>query len=137
VNDQRRKARQRQRRRFRVRNHVKAHSARPRLCVFRSRQHIYAQIIDDASARTLAAAGTRDADIRGQVRYGGNRAAAEVVGRAIAAKALAAGVDAAAFDRREYRYHGRVKALADAARAAGLNLGPQRQHGQRPEAVTA
>jgi large subunit ribosomal protein L18 len=115
-------ARQRQRRRFRVRNHLKKHAKRARLTVFRSLQHIYAQVVDDADGRTLVAASTVDKDLRGQVKYGGNKEAAKVVGRAIAERALAAGVKEVAFDRREYQYHGRVAALADAAREAGLAL---------------
>ena len=115
-------ARQRQRRRFRVRNHLKKNSQRARLAVFRSLQHIYAQVIDDASGRTVAQASTVDKDLRGQVTYGGNKDAAKLVGRAIAERALAAGVKEVAFDRREYQYHGRVAALADAAREAGLAL---------------
>jgi large subunit ribosomal protein L18 len=110
-------ARQRQRRRYRVRNHLKKNTKRARLTVFRSLQHIYAQIVDDAQGRTLAAASTVDKDLRGQ-----NKDAAKVVGRAIAERALAAGVREVAFDRREYQYHGRVAALADAAREAGLAL---------------
>ena len=115
-------AQQRQRRRFRVRNHLKKNTRRARLSVFRSLQHIYAQVIDDADGRTLVAASTVDKDLRGQVKYGGNKDAAKVVGRAIAERALAAGVKEVAFDRREYQYHGRVAALADAAREAGLAL---------------
>jgi large subunit ribosomal protein L18 len=115
-------ARQRQRRRYRVRNHLKKNTKRARLTVFRSLQHIYAQIVDDAQGRTLAAASTVDKDLRGQLKYGGNKDAAKVVGRAIAERALAAGVREVAFDRREYQYHGRVAALADAAREAGLAL---------------
>lgn len=115
-------ARQRQRRRYRVRNHLKKNSRRARLSVFRSLQHIYAQIIDDANGRTLAQASTMDKDLRGQVKYGGNKDAAKVIGRAIAERAMAAGVKEVAFDRREYQYHGRVAALADAAREAGLAL---------------
>ena len=115
-------SRQRQRRRFRVRNHLKKHTRRPRLSVFRSLSNIYAQIIDDANGRTLASASTVDKDLRGQVKYGGNKDAAKVVGKAIAERAIAAGVKEVAFDRREYQYHGRVAALADAAREAGLAL---------------
>lgn len=114
---------QRRRRRFRVSNRVKRDSIRPRLAVFRSHKHIYAQIVDDDQGRTLAAASTADKDLRGQVAYGGNRSAAELVGKAIAERALASGVKQVAFDRRDYRYHGRVAALADAARDAGLDLG--------------
>jgi len=119
--------RQRQRRRLRVRNALKRHASRPRLSVFRSHKHMYAQVIDDQAGRTLAAASTLDRELRGQLRYGGNVAAAAAVGRLIAQRALAAGVTKAYLDRREYKYHGRVAALADAARDAGLDLGPKPQ----------
>jgi large subunit ribosomal protein L18 len=115
--------RQRQRRRWRVRNALKAHSRRPRLSVFRSHKHIYAQVIDDEAGRTLAFASTRDKELRATLRYGGNVAAAVEVGKLVARRALEAGVKQAAFDRREYKYHGRIAALADAARDAGLDLG--------------
>jgi large subunit ribosomal protein L18 len=118
--------RQRRRRRFRVRSAVKRNSNRPRLSVFRSSKHIYAQIIDDEAgqkgSRTLVAASTVDKELRPQIGYGGNREAAQTVGRAIAERALAAGIQQVAFDRREYKYHGRIAALADAAREAGLQL---------------
>jgi len=113
---------QRQRRRFRVRNRIKADSTRPRLAVFRSHKHIYAQLVDDAQGRTLCTASTADKDLSGELKYGGNKTAAQVVGKAIAERALAAGVKLVAFDRRDYQYHGRVAALADAAREAGLNF---------------
>jgi large subunit ribosomal protein L18 len=113
---------QRQRRRFRVRNRIKADSTRPRLAVFRSHKHIYAQLVDDAQGRTLCAASTADKDLSGELKYGGNKTAAQAVGKAIAERALAAGVKDVAFDRRDYQYHGRVAALADAAREAGLNF---------------
>ncbi len=112
--------RQRKRRAFRVRNRLKRDANRPRLVVFRSRQHCYAQIIDDAQGRTLAAAGTRDKQLREELPHSGNKAAAVAVGKAIAGRALAAGIKEVVFDRREYKYHGRVAALADAAREAGL-----------------
>jgi large subunit ribosomal protein L18 len=118
--------RQRRRRRWRVSNKVKRYSARPRLAVFRSHMHIYAQVIDDAAGRTLATASSLDKDVRSAVKYGGNREAAVAVGKAIAQRALAAGVSRVALDRRDYRYHGRVAALADAARDAGLDLGAKR-----------
>jgi large subunit ribosomal protein L18 len=118
--------RQRRRRRFRVRGALKAHSARPRLSVFRSHKHIYAQIIDDRAGKTLAAASTLDKELHPQLPYGGNKAAAVAVGAAIARRALAAGVQQVAFDRREYRYHGRIAALADAARDAGLDIGAKK-----------
>ena len=113
---------QRRRRRWRVRNRVKAHASRPRLCIFRSHKHMYAQLIDDAGGRTLCSASTVDKDLAGQLKYGGNKAAAQLVGKSIAEKALAAGIKDVAFDRREYQYRGRVAALADAAREAGLKF---------------
>ena len=107
---------------FRVRNRIKRDSTRPRLSVFRSHKHIYAQIIDDVAGRTLAAASTKDAQLREQLRYGGNKDAAAAVGKAIAERALEAGVQEVVFDRREYKYHGRIAALAEAARQAGLKF---------------
>jgi len=112
--------RQRQRRALRVRNRIKHDASRPRLSVFRSSKHIYAQVIDDHSGRTLVASGTAEEQLRGQLRYGGNKAAAAAVGKAIAQRALEAGIKEVVFDRREYKYHGRVAALADAAREVGL-----------------
>ncbi len=111
---------QRHRRGFRVRNRLKRHATRPRLSVFRSHQNFYAQIVDDGAGRTLAAASTLDKQLREELRYGGNKTAAAVVGKAIAQRALEAGIKEVVFDRREYKYHGRVAALADAARGAGL-----------------
>jgi large subunit ribosomal protein L18 len=87
---------------------------------------MYAQVIDDEDGRTVASASTQERDLREQIPYGGNQAAAALVGKAIAERALTAGVKHVAFDRREYRYHGRVAALADAARDAGLDLGPKK-----------
>ena len=98
----------------------KVNHGRPRLTVFRSSKHIYAQVIDDQAGRTLAAASTLDSELRSQLKTGADRAAAEQVGRLIAERARSAGVDAVVFDRGAYRYHGRIKALADAARAGGL-----------------
>lgn len=111
---------QRRRRGFRVRNRIKRDSTRPRLSVFRSHRHMCVQVIDDARGHTLAAASTSEKDLGGQIGYGGNKAAAQAIGKAIAERALAAGVKEVAFDRREYQYHGRIAALADAAREAGL-----------------
>ena len=105
-----------------MRNRVKRDAERPRLCVFRSHKHVYAQIIDDQAGRTLATASTLDGQVREQVRYGGNKTAAAAVGKAIAQKAIEAGIQQVVFDRREYKYHGRVAALADAAREAGLKF---------------
>ena len=114
--------RQRQRRSFRVSNRVKRDSTRPRLAVFRSLKHMYAQIIDDQAGRTLVACSTADQDLRSQGGKSGNKLAAAVVGKLLAERALQAGIKQVAFDRRSYKYHGRVAALADAARQAGLEL---------------
>ncbi|MFM7043000.1 MAG: 50S ribosomal protein L18 [Planctomycetaceae bacterium] len=114
--------RQRLRRRFRVRRSIKGTAERPRLSVFRSHKHIYAQVIDDATGRTLVSASSRDRELREAVEFGGNRAAAEAIGRSVAERALAAGVTKVCFDRGAFRYHGRVSALAEAARAAGLEF---------------
>ena len=94
-------ARQRERRQFRVRKRIRGTADRPRLCVFRSHKHIYAQMIDDAAGRTLVSASTVDAELRAGLKYGGNKAAAEAIGKAIAERALAAGVKQVAFDRGE------------------------------------
>jgi len=110
-------------RKFRVSNAVKRYSTRPRLVVFRSHKHISAQVIDDENGVTLASASTQDKDLRGSIGYGGNCDAAAKVGEAVAKKAVTAGVSQVAFDRRGYKYHGRVKSLADAARDNGLDLG--------------
>jgi large subunit ribosomal protein L18 len=122
VNHDKAIARQRQRRQFRVRKRFHSSEARPRLTVFRSHKHMYAQVIDDSAGRTLVAASTVDKDLRGQLRYGGNKAAAQAIGKAIAERALAAGVKQVSFDRGSCQYHGRVAALADAAREAGLSF---------------
>lgn len=114
--------RQRKRRGIRVRNRLKRAAVRPRLAVFRSHQNIYAQVIDDTAGKTLAAASSRDQALRQNVRYGGNKGAAAAVGKAIAQRALEAGVQEVVFDRRDYKYHGRVAALAEAAREAGLKF---------------
>ncbi len=91
-----------------------------RLCVFRTNSHIYAQVIDETGSRVLASASSLEADVRANLANGGNIAAAVVVGKAIAEKAKAAGVSQVAFDRSGFKYHGRIKALADAARENGL-----------------
>jgi large subunit ribosomal protein L18 len=98
----------------------KAAHGRPRLSVFRSSKHIYAQVIDDQAGQTLAAASTIDPELRSELKTGADQKAAEQVGKLIAARAKSAGVDTVVFDRGAYRYHGRVKALAEAARASGL-----------------
>ena len=109
----------RRRERTRVALRQAAHG-RPRLSVFRSSKHIYAQVIDDQVGRTLAAASTLEGDLRAQLKTGADRAAAEQVGKLVAERARSAGVEAVVFDRGAYRYHGRVKALAEAARDGGL-----------------
>lgn len=111
-----------QRRKARVRRSLRAVSDRPRLSVFRSSKHIYAQIIDDAQGVTLAAAATVDGTLRGKLMTGADCAAATSVGKLIAERALAAGVKDVVFDRGAYIYHGRVKALAEGAREGGLNF---------------
>jgi large subunit ribosomal protein L18 len=119
---QRQVLRQRKRRAVRVRNRVKRDAIRPRLAIFRSHQNIYAQIIDDAAGKTLVAASSRDQALREGVAYGGNKTAAAAVGKALAQRAIEAGVKEVVFDRRDYKYHGRVAALAEAAREAGLKF---------------
>ena len=109
----------RQKRHMRVRNHLHGTAQRPRLNVFRSLKHIYAQVIDDEKGTTLAAASSLDKDFQGT---GGNIAAAKAVGAAIAKKALAKGISEVVFDRGGYIYHGRVAALAQAARDGGLKF---------------
>jgi len=103
----------------RIRRKVRGSTARPRLAVYRSLNHIYAQLIDDEQGRTLASASSTEKVLRGST--GGNVDAAKRVGQAIAERALAAGVSSVVFDRGGYLYHGRVRAFTDAARAAGLN----------------
>ena len=112
-----------ERRKARVRKALKARAfGRPRLSVFRSDKNIYAQIIDDANGRTLAAASTLDADIKANVKNGGTSEAAAAIGKLIAERGTKAGVSEVVFDRGSYIYHGRVKALADAAREGGLQF---------------
>ncbi len=111
------------RRKARVRRAIKSRAnGRPRLSVFRSSQHIYAQVIDDEKGATLAAASTLDADLRKGLKTGADRDAAALVGKLVAERAVKAGVTDVVFDRGAYIYHGRVKALADAAREAGLQF---------------
>jgi large subunit ribosomal protein L18 len=110
-----------ERRQARVRATIRQTAVdRPRLSVFRSSLHIYAQIIDDAQGATVAAASTLDKELKGKLKTGANLDAAKEVGKLIAARAAAKGIKAVAFDRGGYKYHGRIKALADAAREGGL-----------------
>ena len=112
-----------ERRKARVRRAIrKAANGRPRLSVFRSSKQIYAQVIDDEQGKTLASASTLDKDLKGKLKTGADVEAAKEVGRLVAERASAAGVKAVIFDRSGYIYHGRVKALADAAREGGLEF---------------
>lgn len=110
----------RKRRHRRVRKKVFGTPQRPRLVVFRSNMHIYAQIVDDTVGKTLASASTTEKECRKGLKHGNNTKAAEVVGQTIAKRAVARDIKSILFDRGGYRYHGRIKALADGARQAGL-----------------
>lgn len=112
----------RARRVLRVRKRVSGTRERPRLAVSRSHRHIYAQLIDDVSGRTLCCVSSVSKELAGQLAYGGNVAAAKIVGQALGEKAKALGVERVCFDRRGRRYHGRIKALAEAARQSGLKF---------------
>ncbi len=107
---------------MRIRTQVSGQATSPRLNVFRSLKHIYAQVVDDTHGHTLVAASTRDTEVRKTIKGGGNVAAAKVVGQLLAQRAIAKGIPGVVFDRGGYAYHGRIKALADAARAAGLKF---------------
>jgi large subunit ribosomal protein L18 len=111
-----------QRRHRRVRKDVTGSAARPRLAVFRSLQHIYAQVIDDTEQHTLVAASSLEPELKSKLSNGGNIAAAAEVGKLLAERAKAKGIELVVFDRGGNLYHGRVQALADAAREAGLNF---------------
>ncbi|MGB9789881.1 MAG: 50S ribosomal protein L18 [Thermotoga caldifontis] len=110
------------RRHLRIRKKIKGTPERPRLAVFRSEKHIYAQIIDDTKGHTLVAASTLDKELRGKLAKTYNVEAAKEVGRLIAQRALSLGIKKVVFDRGGFKYHGRIKALADAAREAGLEF---------------
>lgn len=109
-------------RHLRVRKKVTGTTLRPRLSVYRSSKHIYAQVIDDTNAVTIAAASTADKDLKASVNNGGSIEAAKQVGELVAKRAKAKGIDTVVFDRGGYLYHGRIQALADAAREAGLEF---------------
>ncbi|MGB0036899.1 MAG: 50S ribosomal protein L18 [Candidatus Acidiferrales bacterium] len=106
----------------RIRKRIAGTPERPRLCIHRSTRHIRAQVVDDQTGRTLAAASSLDKDVRSVIKGGGNIAASKVVGKVIAERARAKGVENVVFDRGGYQYHGRVQALAEAAREAGLKF---------------
>lgn len=112
----------RRRIRYRVRKKIVGTAQRPRIAVFRSSKHIYAQVIDDGAGRTLAQASTADKEIRGKISGGGNIAAATAVGETIAERLKSSGIESVVFDRGGYLYHGRVKALADGIRSAGVKI---------------
>jgi large subunit ribosomal protein L18 len=112
----------RQARQKRVRSKVSGTAERPRLNIYRSLNNVYAQIIDDTTGTTLVSASTLEADIKSQVSGTGNKEAAKVVGETVAKRAIEKGIDTVVFDRAGYLYHGRVKELADGARAAGLKF---------------
>ena len=120
----RRLSREAHRRRIhvRMRKRISGTPERPRLCVHRSTRHIRAQVVDDASGRTIVSASSLDKDVRAQIKGGGNIAASKVVGKVVAQRALEKGVEKVVFDRGGYQYHGRVQALAEAAREAGLKF---------------
>ncbi len=107
---------------LRMRKRVVGLRERPRLCVHRSSRHIRAQVIDDSTGRTLVSASSLDKEVRASIQGGGNIAASKVVGRVIAERAKAKGLEQVVFDRGGYQYHGRVQALAEAAREAGLKF---------------
>lgn len=109
-------------RQSRVRKKVRGQASRPRLCVFRSLHHIYAQVIDDGEGRTLVAASTLSPELKGQLKSTQDKEAARQVGLLIARKSKAAGISRVVFDRNGFLYHGRVKVLAEAAREAGLEF---------------
>ncbi len=110
------------RRKMRIRNNVSGTPERPRLSVFRSHKHIYAQIIDDVAGKTLCSASSLNKEISEQIKHGGDVKAAELVGAALAQRAVMKGIKKVVFDRGPYKYHGRVKALAESARKAGLEF---------------
>jgi len=107
---------------LRMRKRIAGTTERPRLCVHRSSRHIRAQVVDDQTGRTIASASSLDPDVRKVIKGGGNVAASKIVGKVVAERARAKGVEKVVFDRGGYQYHGRVQALAEAAREAGLKF---------------
>ena len=123
MNQNKKRVLQRRRRKLHIRRKVRGTSGKPRLSVFRSHQNIYCQLIDDSTGKTMASASTLSEHLKGELgKKGGNRAAASAVGKAMGEKARGLGVERIQFDRNGARYHGRVKALAEAAREAGLKF---------------
>ena len=116
------RAHERTRIHVRIRKKISGRANRPRLCVFRSLAHMYAQVVDDLSGKTLVSASTLESEVHAEKKKAGNIAAAKAVGKSIAERAKAKGIETVVFDRGGYLYHGRVKALAEAARASGLKF---------------
>jgi large subunit ribosomal protein L18 len=106
----------------RIREKISGSSSRPRLCVYRSSKYVYAQIVDDVHGKTLVAASTAEKDVRGDLKQAGNIQASKLVGKTIAERARAKGIETVVFDRGGYLYHGRIKAVAEAARESGLKF---------------
>ena len=106
----------------RIRQKISGDMARPRLCIYRSSKYIYAQIVDDTQGKTLVAASTAEKNVRGDLKQAGNIQASKAVGKAIAERAKAKGIETVVFDRGGYVYHGRIKAVAEAARESGLKF---------------
>lgn len=120
--DRAEKVKRRVKRKRRIRTRVRGNALRPRLCVYKSLKHMYAQLIDDETGRVLTGASSLSPEIRGEIKYGGNVEAAKKVGLLIGRKAMVLGIRECVFDRNGFKYHGRVKALADGAREAGLKF---------------
>jgi len=116
------RAKERRRIHTRIRKKITGSTSRPRLCVFRSLKYMYAQVIDDSQGKTLVSASTVEKDIRSGLKYTGNIEASKMLGKTIAERAKAKGIDTVVFDRGGYLYHGRIKAVAEAARESGLKF---------------
>ncbi len=120
--DRKEKIEARLKRKKRIRKKVTGTAERPRLCVYKSLKNMYAQLVDDTTGKVITGVSTLTADVKGEIKYGGNAASAKKIGEAIAKKALDLGIKEILFDRNGFKYHGRVKALAEGAREAGLNF---------------
>jgi len=118
--DRKQKIESRLKRKKRIRKKLSGSDVRPRLCVYKSLQNIYAQLVDDTAGKVLTGVSTLNSDVKGEIKYGGNIEGAKKVGDAIAKKAIGLGIKEVLFDRNGFKYHGRIKALADGAREAGL-----------------
>ena len=112
----------RKKRHYRIRNKITGTPERPRMCVSRSLNNIYVQIIDDLAGETLVAASSEEVEVKEKIEHGGNKETADIVGQLAAERALEQGIETVVFDRSGYKYHGRVAAVADAAREAGLKF---------------